>query len=364
MPAKDDSGLAEHTLAASPAPLGTHRATNEDHFDPGFHDANSFPAPLQFPYVSDVPQQVHQITNDGFLGRSSTHVDCSSAPSQTLLGTYRLTEEALVDPTFYSPNWSSAPSQTLQGSHHFTGEELPGANFDWSFSPFPVPQGPYRFAGGKLWSSAPPLSHEGAYTAVGEGHFEPVLGSVEGATDTVYDEQFNVLHDGAHTAVDDGHFEPILGSVEGATDTMYDEQSNFLRELLGINPNDGLDGFRGLDGFVSTTDHTPEMTNSSGITTESNGTISTSPSLPATQIASNAANTHSSGDRISCTHIGCSVTFGRAGDFRRHIKKHSTPELSCPIEACNYKSYHHDKLREHGHKKHGMTNQLTDRRCR
>jgi len=127
-----------HVTAFSATP---HRAANEDHLDLAFHDANSFSAPSQFSYattneydyVSNAPQQDHQIANDGFLGRSSTYV-----------------------------NWSSAPSQTLHGSHHFTGEELPGANFDWSFAPLPVPQGPYRFAGGEPsdptldWSSAPP----------------------------------------------------------------------------------------------------------------------------------------------------------------------------------------------------------------
>ncbi|XTI90258.1 hypothetical protein V2W45_638270 [Cenococcum geophilum] len=273
-----------------------------------------------------LPQEVHQTTNDGFSGHSSDHADWPSAPSQALRSPYRPTEEAFLNTHFDSPDRSSAPSQTLHGSHHFTGGELPGANFDWPFTPLPVPQGPYHFAGGELsdpsldWSSVPPLSHEGAYTAVDEGHFEPVLGSVEGATDNVYDEQLDVLHDGAHTAVDDGHFEPILGSVEGAVDTMYDE-------LLGINPNDPINGFWGLDGFASTTDPTPEMTNSSGITTQRNGTAFTSPSLPAAQIAPNAANTHSSGDRISCTHMGCPATFRRAADFRRHFKKHSAPVL-------------------------------------
>ncbi|OCK95804.1 uncharacterized protein K441DRAFT_74900 [Cenococcum geophilum 1.58] len=314
------------------------------HIDLAFHDANSFPAPSQFSYATanergyvsasnsaycsstPLPQEVHQTTNDGFSGHSSDHADWPSAPSQALRSPYRPTEEAFLNTHFDSPDRSSAPSQTLHGSHHFTGGELPGANFDWPFTPLPVPQGPYHFAGGELsdpsldWSSVPPLSHEGAYTAVDEGHFEPVLGSVEGATDNVYDEQLDVLHDGAHTAVDDGHFEPILGSVEGAVDTMYDE-------LLGINPNDPINGFWGLDGFASTTDPTPEMTNSSGITTQRNGTAFTSPSLPAAQIAPNAANTHSSGDRISCTHMGCPATFRRAADFRRHFKKHSAPVL-------------------------------------
>lgn len=183
--------------------------------------------------------------------------------------------------------------------------------------------------------------------AVGDGHFEPILGSVDGVTDTVYDEQFNVFHNGVHTATDDDHFEPILGSVEGATDTMYDE-------LLGIDPNDAINGFGGLDGFASTTDPTPEMTKSPGITTQRSGTAFTGSSLPATHIAPNAANTHSSGGRISCSHVGCSATFGRAGDFRRHIKKHADPELSCSVKTCNYKSYRLDKLHEHQRKRHGI----------
>ena len=300
-----------------------------------------------------MPQGVNQTTNDGFSGHSPGHVDWPSAPSQALWGPYHLSEEALVDPTFYPPDWSSAPLQTFHCSHYFADEEHSKTNFDSSFAPLPVPQGPYHFAGKELCDltldlpSAPLLSHDGAYTAVDDGYFKPILDSVEGATDTVYDEQFNVLHDGVHTAVDDSHFEPILGPVEGATDTMYDE-------LLGINPNDAINGFGGLDGFASTTDPTPEVTNSSGIITQRNGIALTSPSLPATHIVPNAANTYSSGDRISCTHVGCSATFGRAGDFRRHIKKHADPELSCSVKTCNYKSYRLDKLREHQCKRHGI----------
>ena len=273
-----------------------------------------------------MPQQVHQIINDGSLGRSLTYVDWSSAPSQTPLGLYHLSEEALVNPTFYFPDWSSAPLQALHCSHHFADGGHSGTNFDSPFAPLPVPQGPCRFAGGEL--SDPTLDL-------------PLLS-----------------HDGAHTAID-GHFEPIPGSVEGVTDTAYDEQFNVLHDPLGINPNDAINGFWGLDGFAFTTDSTPEMTNSSNITTQRNGTTFTSPPLPATQIASNATNTHSSGDRIPCTHVGCSATFGRAGDFRRHIKKHADPELSCSIKTCNYKSYRLDKLREHQRKRHGIAAQLT-----
>jgi len=176
--------------------------------------------------------------------------------NKALLGPYHLGEEALVDPTYF-PDWSSAPLRTLHCSHHFANEEHSETNFDSSFAPLPVPQGPCRFAGGEL--SDPTLDL-------------PLLS-----------------HDGAHTAIDDGHFEPIPGSVEGATDTVYDEQFNVLHELLSINPNDTINGFWGLDGFAFTTDPTPEMTNSSGITTQRNGIAFTSPSLPATQIVPNDA---------------------------------------------------------------------------
>jgi hypothetical protein len=57
--------------------------------------------------------------------------------------------------------------------------------------------------------------------------------------------------------------------------------------------------------------------------------------------------------RIRCTVSGCTKTFRRPGDHRRHMRKHQDPELKCIVNDCDMKFYRLDKLRDHirqGHK--------------
>ncbi|CAN9369379.1 unnamed protein product [Alternaria alternata] len=57
--------------------------------------------------------------------------------------------------------------------------------------------------------------------------------------------------------------------------------------------------------------------------------------------------------RISCTVDGCTKTFRRPGDYRRHVRKHQDPILKCIVDDCDMKFYRLDKLRDHirqGHK--------------
>ncbi|CAN9370912.1 unnamed protein product [Alternaria alternata] len=57
--------------------------------------------------------------------------------------------------------------------------------------------------------------------------------------------------------------------------------------------------------------------------------------------------------RISCTVDGCTKTFRRPGDYRRHMRKHQDPILKCIVDDCDMKFYRLDKLRDHirqGHK--------------
>jgi hypothetical protein len=51
--------------------------------------------------------------------------------------------------------------------------------------------------------------------------------------------------------------------------------------------------------------------------------------------------------RIRCTANGCTRTFRRPGDFRRHLKKHQAPTLKCIAVDCDMKFYRMDKLRDH-----------------
>jgi hypothetical protein len=57
-------------------------------------------------------------------------------------------------------------------------------------------------------------------------------------------------------------------------------------------------------------------------------------------------------ERLTCPH-GCSKTFGRPGDFRRHMLKHGPPKFKCIVLDCKRTFYRADKLRQHikqGHK--------------
>ena len=57
--------------------------------------------------------------------------------------------------------------------------------------------------------------------------------------------------------------------------------------------------------------------------------------------------------RIRCTAPGCSKTFRRVGDCRRHMRKHQAPKLICIVEGCDMKFTRLDKVRDHlrqGHK--------------
>ncbi|RYF45448.1 MAG: C2H2-type zinc finger protein, partial [Cytophagaceae bacterium] len=49
----------------------------------------------------------------------------------------------------------------------------------------------------------------------------------------------------------------------------------------------------------------------------------------------------------------CNRTFGRSGDYRRHMKKHGPPSLRCNVINCDKTFYRVDKVRDHmkqGHK--------------
>jgi hypothetical protein len=57
-------------------------------------------------------------------------------------------------------------------------------------------------------------------------------------------------------------------------------------------------------------------------------------------------------NRVACSY-GCGKTFRRAGDCRRHMKKHGPPGFICTLPGCNMPFYRADKLRDHlkrGHK--------------
>lgn len=67
----------------------------------------------------------------------------------------------------------------------------------------------------------------------------------------------------------------------------------------------------------------------------------------------NATRTNPDGCRIQCDFSGCTASFVRAHDFRRHRAKHSGQNRPCPVSGCPRNYYRRDKLSSHllyGHK--------------
>ena len=74
--------------------------------------------------------------------------------------------------------------------------------------------------------------------------------------------------------------------------------------------------------------------------------------LPAFHIPHQVTPQEPSEDRISCPK-GCTATFGRPGEFRRHMRKHEKPRYKCCVLDCEKTFARADKLRDHlrqGHK--------------
>ena len=51
--------------------------------------------------------------------------------------------------------------------------------------------------------------------------------------------------------------------------------------------------------------------------------------------------------RFFCSQLGCDAVYLRAGDCRRHLKKHNGPFFPCTQYDCNMEFYRQDKLRAH-----------------
>jgi len=62
-------------------------------------------------------------------------------------------------------------------------------------------------------------------------------------------------------------------------------------------------------------------------------------------------------DRIHCPH-GCPATFGRGGEYRRHMMIHERPRYRCPMVDCPKTFSRADKLRDHAKRGHGGHNPL------
>ncbi|KAI4671022.1 uncharacterized protein J4E88_009417 [Alternaria novae-zelandiae] len=62
-------------------------------------------------------------------------------------------------------------------------------------------------------------------------------------------------------------------------------------------------------------------------------------------------------NRIRCPH-GCPATFGRGGEYRRHMMIHEPARYRCPMVDCPKTFSRADKLRDHAKRGHGGRNPL------
>ncbi|KAF2996929.1 hypothetical protein E8E13_006350 [Curvularia kusanoi] len=58
--------------------------------------------------------------------------------------------------------------------------------------------------------------------------------------------------------------------------------------------------------------------------------------------------------RFYCSALGCLAIYLRAGDCRRHLKKHNGPFFPCTQPGCNMEFYRADKLRSHLKQGHNL----------
>ena len=61
---------------------------------------------------------------------------------------------------------------------------------------------------------------------------------------------------------------------------------------------------------------------------------------------------HVAGTATPRCPYGCTNTFGRPGEYRRHMKKHNGPFYPCTRAHCSKMFYRQDKLRDHLDKGH------------
>jgi len=61
---------------------------------------------------------------------------------------------------------------------------------------------------------------------------------------------------------------------------------------------------------------------------------------------------HFAGTATPQCPYGCTKTFGRPGEYRRHMKKHNGPFVPCTQPSCGMMFYRRDKLRDHLAKGH------------
>jgi hypothetical protein len=58
--------------------------------------------------------------------------------------------------------------------------------------------------------------------------------------------------------------------------------------------------------------------------------------------------------KFFCSQLDCHAVYLRAGDCRRHLKKHNGPFFSCKQPGCDMEFYRHDKLRDHMKQGHNI----------
>ena len=78
------------------------------------------------------------------------------------------------------------------------------------------------------------------------------------------------------------------------------------------------------------------------------------PQVPAAPIVPsiNSQGQHANANASRQCPYGCTNTFGRPGEYRRHMKKHNGPFYPCTRAHCSKMFYRQDKLRDHLDKGH------------
>ena len=158
--------------------------------------------------------------------------------------------------------------------------------------------------------------------------------------------QINLWNDAAFDAYHSGGFNPNATFYDTPTNLPYDGTG--VQSAFPMAPMEPVWDFNNIQNFDQL-----DMSMMAGaqLSTAPYSAMVSAPPAPVSAPARAAA------DHLRCPH-GCQATFGRGGEYRRHMMIHERLRYRCPMVDCPRTFSRADKLRDHAKRGHGGRNPL------